>query len=150
LALSNSGQGSAGLVISSESEEPDAVIGLGEGRAQARGSYVTKTVEVLMQQNMSISDLNGGSEPVTGAKIRYSFDIQAAQGAANNVIFSNVIPEYTTYVRHSIRVNDQRVSDSVGGGADFGITTENAVTVFLNDMTEEAGTQHVSFEVTID
>ena len=129
----------------------NAVIGTSGGTDTATESYLFSDVLVSLLKSVSILDPLGGSDPVTGATITYSIDVTVTGGGtANGVVISDPIPLNTTYVSSSITLGGGPLTDAVDGldGADFDISAPTTVTVDLGDLT--AGTQTITFDVTIN
>jgi len=129
----------------------DAVVGASGGADSATESYVVSNVVVSLLKSVSILDPFGGSDPAPGATITYSIDVTVTGGGtASAVVISDPIPANTTYVSNSMTLGGGALTDAVDGldGADFDITAPNMVTVDMGDLT--AGTQTITFEVTIN
>jgi len=129
----------------------DAVVGASGGADSATESYVVSNVVVSLLKSVSIVDPFGGSDPAPGATITYSIDVTVTGGGtASAVVISDPIPANTTYVSNSMTLGGGALTDAVDGldGADFDITAPNMVTVDMGDLT--AGTQTITFEVTIN
>ena len=102
-------------------------------------------------KSASIVDPFGGSDPVPGATITYSIDVTVTgAGTATGVVISDPIPVDTTYVNSSMALGGAPLTDAVDGidDADFGISALNTITVDMGDLT--AGTQTITFDVTIN
>jgi len=129
----------------------DAVVGSSGGTGSATESYLVSDVLVTLFKSASIVDPFGGSDPAPGATITYSIDVTVTGGGtASAVVISDPIPANTTYVSNSMTLGGGPLTDAVDGldGADFGITAPNTVTVDMGNLT--AGTQTITFEVTIN
>jgi len=129
----------------------NAVIGTSGGTDTATESYLVSDVLVSLFKSVSIVDPFGGTDPVTGATITYSIDVTVTGGGtASGLVISDPIPANTTYVGSSMTLGGVPLTDGVDAfdGADFGITTPNTVTLDLGDLT--AGTQTITFDVTIN
>jgi uncharacterized repeat protein (TIGR01451 family) len=149
---SNTATGVPGTVVAGGGDGgTDAVVGTSGGSVSATESYVVSNVVVSLLKSASILDSFGGSDPVPGATITYSIDVTVTgAGTATGVVISDPIPADTTYVSSSMMLGGGPLTDAVDGldGADFGITTLNTITVDMGDLT--AGTQTITFEVTIN
>jgi len=129
----------------------NAVIGTSGGTDTAIESYLVSDVLVSLLKSASILDPLGGSDPAPGAVITYSIDVTVTGGGtASGVVISDPIPANTTYVSGSITLVGVPLTDVVDAldGADFGATAPNTITVDMGDLT--AGTQIITFDVTIN
>lgn len=149
---SNTATGAPGTVVAGGGDGgTDAVVGSGGGTDSAIESYVVSNVVVSLLKSASISDPFSGSDPVPGATITYSIDVTVTgAGTASSVVVSDPIPPNTTYIDDSMTLGGSPLTDVIDGvdDADFGLTAPNTVTVDLGDLT--AGTQTISFDVTIN
>jgi uncharacterized repeat protein (TIGR01451 family) len=149
---SNTATGAPGTaVLGGGDAGTDAVVGTGGGTDSATESFVISDVLVTLLKSASIVDPFGGTDPVTGAAITYSIDVTVTGGGtASGVIISDPIPVNTTYVANSMTLGGGPLTDAVDGldGADFGVTAPNTITVDMGDLT--AGTQTITFDVTIN
>jgi len=128
----------------------DVLVGLSAGRQSAIGRYIVNAAELNMSQSFAVSDPFGGEKVVTGAVIRYRFVItQTSNGDVHKVIFSNGIPANTHYIKNTITVNDVVISD-VGGEGDFDVTSNNTITVFLDNFMTDEKVAVVGFDVLVD
>jgi len=149
---SNTATGVPGTVVVGGGDSgTDAVVGASGGTDSATESYVISNVVVSLLKSASILDPFGGSDPVPGATITYSIDVTVTgAGTATGVVISDPIPVDTTYVSSSMTLGGVPLTDAVDGldGADFGITALNTITIDMGDLT--AGTQTITFDVTIN
>lgn len=149
---SNTATGAPGTVVVGGGDGgTDAVVGASGGTDSATESYVVSNVVVSLLKSASIVDPFGGSDPVPGATITYSIDVTVTgAGTATGVVISDPIPADTTYVNSSMTLGGGPLTDAVDGldGADFDITAANTITVDMGDLT--AGTQTITFDVTIN
>jgi uncharacterized repeat protein (TIGR01451 family) len=149
---SNTATGAAGTVVAGGGDAgTDAVVGIGGGTDSATESFVVSNVVVSLFKSTSVADPFGGSDPIPGATITYSIDVTVTGvGTASGVVISDPIPTDTTYVSSSMTQGGPPLTDAVDGldGADFSVTAPNTVTVDMGDLT--AGTQTITFDVTIN
>ena len=149
---SNTATGAPGTVVVGGGDGgTDAVVGASGGADSATESYVVSNVVVSLLKAASIVDPFGGSDPVPGATITYSIDVTVTgAGTASGVVISDPIPVDTTYVNASMTLGGVPLTDAVDGidDADFGVTALNTITVDMGDLT--AGTQTITFDVTIN
>ena len=149
---SNTATGAPGTVVVGGGDGgTNAVVGAGGGTDSATESYVVSNVVVSLLKSASIVDPFGGSDPVPGATITYSIDVTVTgAGTASGVVISDPIPVDTTYVNASMTLGGLPLTDAVDGidDADFGVTALNTITIDMGDLT--AGTQTITFDVTIN
>ena len=149
---SNTATGAPGTVVVGGGDGgTNAVVGAGGGTDSATESYVVSNVVLTLLKSASIVDPFGGSDPVPGATITYSIDVTVTgAGTASGVVISDPIPVDTTYVNASMTLGGVPLTDAVDGidDADFGVTALNTITIDMGDLT--AGTQTITFDVTIN
>lgn len=131
----------------------DAVAGTSGGDDFDIGTYVVSEVVVTFDKTQVVSDPFGGSEPVPGATITYTLEVTVTgSGTATGIVLSDPIPVNTTYVAGSITLNaagQTDASDSPTDESEFDVGG-NQILVNLGDVAAGAGTQTVTFQVTID
>ena len=131
----------------------DAVAGASGGEGSDIGTYVVSDVVVTFDKTQVVSDPFGGSEPVPGATITYTMEVTVTgSGTATGIVLSDPIPVNTTYVSPSITLNgagQTNASDSPTDESEFD-AGGNQIIVNLGDVAAGAGTQTVTFQVTID
>lgn len=130
----------------------DAVLGASGGTAAAFGEYLVSAVLLNLQKSVVVTDLLGGNEPVTGATLTYTVTLEVLNGGtATGSVFSDAIPQFSTYVADSILLNGGTLSDAID--ADVGELDSSGpptVVVRLGDLTLADGVQTIEFQVTID
>lgn len=130
----------------------DAVLGASGGVAAAFGEYLVSAVRLNMQKSVVVSDLLGGTEPSTGATLTYTVTLEVLNGGtAAASVFSDAIPQFSTYVADSILLNGGTLTDVID--TDVGELDSSGpptVVVRLGDITLADGTQTIEFQVTID
>jgi uncharacterized repeat protein (TIGR01451 family) len=137
----------------------------------AESQYDTGTTDAgvytttINSASVTVSVTTDNPNPQPGETITYTICVDNGAGAATayNVIFSNLIPTYTSYVLGSILLGITPLNDAVDfdgdnfvypadgdeDAGDFGGTAGNTVTVFLGDIA--AGEELcVSFTVLVD
>ena len=137
------GQGASGT---------DAVVGVTGADGEATGEYLVAGIALNVVQTQAVSDQFGGTRPLPGATITYTFVVNASgTGSAATPVFYNDIPTYTTYVPGSLRLNSGALSDVADADAGSFLTTPNArVSVQLGALTQASGSQTIQFAVTIN
>jgi uncharacterized repeat protein (TIGR01451 family) len=118
----------------------------------------TDTFTVVSSATLNISktavvlDQYGGSQPITGATIRYTLAVTAVgTGTAMNVVITDLIPTNTTYTPGTLRLNGAALSDAADADAgDVGGTTPGTVTVRPGNLTSASPVQTITFDVRIN
>jgi len=155
-AASRTGVGAAGTLLAGQGDGgTDALIGLSGGSRSATASYVVSDSLVTLVKTAAVIDPWGGSQPVTGATIRYSIVATAAgSGTAAGVVVTDPLPANTTYTAGTLRLNGALLTDiadlPVPDAGDVGATTAGTVTVQLGDLTSASPAQTITFEVNIN
>lgn len=128
-----------------------AVVGTSQATAIAVASYEIQGVNVVVDKTvLSIVDPMGGDLPLGGSVITYQLVVRLEGGAIESMTVSDPIPENTTYVPDSIRVDDVSQTDAADADAsDFDVSNGNAVTVNLGDLTGPVN-HRIEFQVTIN
>jgi uncharacterized repeat protein (TIGR01451 family) len=155
IARSNTGTGPAGTAIPGAGEMgQDAVVGVGEGRAEANGTYVVVALsaQIAILKSADVVDPYGGSQPVAGATITYQLSVIATgTGTTTGVAVSDAIPLNTTYNPGTLTLNGAPLTDAVDGDVgDMGGTTPGAITVNVGDVAVGGPDQIITFTVTIE
>jgi len=120
--------------------------------SDATGQYLVAGVALNVVQTQAVSDQFGGTRPLPGATITYSFVISATgTGSASTSVFTNDIPANTTYVPGTLRLNSAVLSDAADADAgDFSTLPNARVRVQLGTLTQASGSQTIQFAVTIN
>lgn len=147
------GTGSAGTVFAGQGAGgTDAVLGLSGGRGNSNGVYVVGALALNAVKTQSIADPFGGSQPVPGATITYQIVITpTGSGTATNTQFIDAIPNNTSYVVGSLKLNNASLSDVADADAGQFLNAPSAqVHVALGSLTQASGPQTIAFKVTIN
>lgn len=148
------GSGTPGTIIAGAgSNGVNAVVGSSGAQARITGEYVVSDVQLDFVKSATVSDPNGGNEPVPGATILYQIRIEViGTGTAAALIVSDPIPLNTSYVAGSLELNGAVLSDQsdADAGAYDGAATPPQVTVRLGDLQATDGAQTIEFAVLID
>ena len=134
----------------------DAVIGVSTGTDSGDTTYLIAGVSVTANKTQVVVDTWGGSRPVPGARINYTIAVNATgTGTANNVVFTDSIPAFTTYVPGSLALNAVAVTDAVdvpddGDYAAASSPNPARVRVPLGSLNAAAGTRTITFSVVIN
>jgi len=151
-ADARTGTGTPGTVFAGQGASgTDAVVGTSGGDADASGQYLVAGVTVNAAKTQAIVDQFGGSRPVPGARINYTVVVTVTgSGTATAAAFLDNIPDNTTYVAGSLRLNNAALTD--GADVDAGsyeTTPDERVRVQLGNLTS-VGSQTIQFAVTIN
>ena len=151
-ATSKTATGVGTIVIAGGDGGTDAVIGAGGGTGAVLGGYLVNDLAVSVVKSAVVSDLGGGSTPAPGSTITYSLLVNVAgTGSVANLVITDPLPPFTSYVAGSLRLDGTPLSDVVDGDAgDFGGTTANQVTVALGSAAGGSTARTISFAVTIN
>lgn len=118
----------------------------------------TDTITVVSSAMVNISktavalDQYGGSQPITGATIRYTLAVTTVgTGTALNVVITDLLPANTTYAPGTLKLNSAALTDAADADAgDVGGTTAGTVTVKLGNLTSASLVQTIAFDVKIN
>jgi uncharacterized repeat protein (TIGR01451 family) len=127
--------------------------GARDGKHSATGAFGVSVgaLNVNLNKTVAILDQWGGNLAIPGATLRYTIAASIkGGGTANNVVISDPLPANTTYTANSLRLNNTALTDIADTDAgDVGLTTPNAVTVKLGNLTSSSPIQTITFEVKI-
>jgi uncharacterized repeat protein (TIGR01451 family) len=128
----------------------DAVVG--SGTSAVLGSYLVSDLFVSIAKTAVVTDLGGGSTPAPGSTITYTLVVTPnGTGTLANVVITDALPPFTTYVAGSLTLDAASLTDALDGDAgDVGGTTANQVTVALGNVAGGSLPQTITFAVTID
>jgi uncharacterized repeat protein (TIGR01451 family) len=91
---------------------------IGNGQHADTGAYQV-TPPVIINKTVTVIDTLGGTDPHTGATLRYQLDVTiAGNTAVDELVISDLIPANTTYVSGSILLNGVAQPD-VDDAVDF-------------------------------
>ena len=123
----------------------DLVLGLSGGTGTDIGVYEVILTSLSMFKSYVVDDGGvspGGNQPIPGATITYTIEIGIqGSGTAQGVVVTDPFPTDTTYVPGSLGVIPAPMGTAVGA---------TNVTINFGDLTSGAGTQTITFDVTID
>ncbi len=130
----------------------DAVLGSSGGTTSVFGEYLVSDVSVNVQKSVLVSDPFGGTEPTTGATLTYTITVEVTNGGtATASVFSDPVPQFSTYVANSLSLNGANLTDVIDADAgELDLSGPPAVVVRLGDLTLVDGIQTIEFQVTID
>jgi uncharacterized repeat protein (TIGR01451 family) len=151
-ATSKTGTGVGTIVAGGGDSGTDAVIGAGGGTSNVTGAFLVSDLQVQIVKSAVVTDLGGGSTPAPGATITYTLQVKVTgTGSVANLVITDPLPPFTSYVGSSLLLNGLALSDAVDADkGDFGGTTANQVTVSLGSVTGGSVPQTIRFAVTIN
>lgn len=151
-ATSLTGTGAGTIVLGGGVGGSDAVIGAGGGISTALGGFIVTDLAVSVAKSAVVSDLGGGNQPAPGSTITYSLQVTVAgTGNVANLVITDPLPPFTTYVAGSLRLNGGSLTDAADADqGDFGATTANQLTVTLGSVAGGSLPQTINFAVTIN
>ena len=123
----------------------DLVLAPGGGTDTDTGIYEVILTTLNMIKSAAIADSVSptGDQPIPGATITYTIEVGVVgSGTALGVVITDPIPTDTTYVPGTLELN------SAPAGTVSGIPPEAVINV--GDLDAAAGTQTITFDVTID
>ena len=136
------GQGDGGL---------DAIVGASGAAQTTQGEYVVGNVGLDLVKSVVTADQFGGTQPIPGATVTYTVQVTATgTGVATNILFRDQIPVNTTYVAGSLQFNAAPLTDAVDADAGEYNAGVPEIVVRVPDLTAAAGSQTITFSVTID
>lgn len=128
------------------------VVGMSGDKARATGTYVASNVTYAFASTQRVTDKSGGQVATSGSRITYTLTV-TPQGTATgrNLVVNTPIPDHTTYVPDSLKLDGSALSDSNSDGdaGDFDASA-NAVIVRLGDVGGASAAKHIRFQVTIN
>ncbi len=152
-ATSQTGSGAPGDLFAGQGDGgSDAVIGTSGGQASDSGEYLVSDVTVSIVKAVVVADPFGGTQPVPGATLTYTVEVQVTNsGTASASTVNDPVPLNTSYVPNSINLNATPMTDAIDGDAgELNLVGVPTVVVRLGDLTQASGVQTVTFQVTID
>jgi uncharacterized repeat protein (TIGR01451 family) len=124
-----------------------------DGKHSATGVFGVSVaaLNVNLNKTVTILDQWGGNLAIPGATLRYTIvETTTGGGTANNVMISDPLPVNTEYIANSLRMNNTALTDIADTDAgDVGVTTANAVTVKLGNLTSSSPRQTITFDAKI-
>ena len=151
---SDTGTGAAGTKLAGAGDGGlDAIIGASGGTSAITGSYVVSAITVVIDKTAAvIDDPFGGTDPLSGATIRYTITVTVSgSGTATSLVITDPIPADTTYKAGTLQLDAALLTDAADADeGDMGISTANTVTVSLGDVVGGAAANTITFDVTIN
>ena len=124
----------------------DAVLGANGGTGNATKAYLLTLTTLNMLKSSAVANTLGGIEPIPGATVTYTIEFSVTgSGGVSNLVVTDPIPVNTTFVPVSIITAGTITADSA---ALIGSTV--TVSYASTTISAVAGTQTITFEVTID
>jgi hypothetical protein len=152
-ATSTTGTGLPGETVAGMGDgDIDAVFGNSGGDDSAFGEYRIADVSIDVRKSVTVNDPFGGAEPVVGATLTYTLDVEVLNGGtASAGVLREPIPAYSTYVPGSLSLNGAILSDAIDLDAgELDLSGAPMVVVRLGDLSQADGVQTIEFQVTID
>ncbi len=123
----------------------DAVLGANGGAGSVTKAYQLALTAFSMLKSSAVLNTLGGTEPVPGATVTYTIQFWVTgSGGVSNLVVTDPVPANTTFVPASITAGPI-AADSAGL-----IGSTVTVSYASTTISAVAGTQTVTFEVTID
>ena len=123
----------------------DAVLGVSGGAGSVTKAYQLTLTALNMVKSATVADPLGGTEPVPGATITYTIQFGVTgSGSVENLVIQDPVPVNTSFVSGSITAGPITADDASLIGST--VTVSYAST----NISAVAGTQTITFEVTID
>lgn len=129
-----------------------AVVGMSGNKAQATGTYAAANVTYAFTSSQLVTDKSGGHVATSGSRITYTLTV-TPEGTATgrNLVVNTPIPDHTTYVPGSLKLDGNLLGDSgTDGDAGDYDATAHAVIVQLGDISGTSAARHIRFQVTIN
>lgn len=152
-ATSLTGTGTPGQVYPGGSAPGvDAIIGNSGGQDEATGEYVIGDVALGIVLSQLVADPYGGASAVPGSTITYTSVVTpSGSSTAGMAAWSNAVPQWTTYVPGSLRLNGTPLTDAADADAgEYVASPTPQVRVVLGDLTTASGPQTIVYRVTIN
>lgn len=128
------------------------VVGLTGNTAAATGSFLAINAAYSLTSSQVVTDASGGHMPTSGSNIAYTVVVTPSGTATGrNLKLVLPIPDHTTYVSGSLKLNGMPLGDSAddGDAGEFDPAT-NTLFVHLGDVPGSADPDQVVFQVTIN
>lgn len=123
----------------------DAVLGVNGGSGSVTKAYQLSLTAFNMLKSSTVLNTLGGTEPVPGAIVTYTIEFSVAGfGGVSNLVVTDPVPANTSFVPASITAGPI-AADSAGL-----IGSTVTVSYASTTISAVAGTQTITFEVTID
>jgi len=152
-ATSKTGSGTPGTIFEGLGDGgTDAVVGSTTATMTTPGTYEVRNVIVTIVKSAVVQDQFGGNKAIPGATVIYTLSVAASgEGTAQGVVITDDIPENSTYIPGTLKLNGAPLSDAADADAgDEGATTAGTVTVSLGDMIDTTPAQTIEFSVLIN
>ena len=122
-----------------------------DGKHSAYASFTPVPAVLSLTKTVTVQDQWGGTQPMPGATLHYTITaVVTGTGKAGNTTFSDPVPENTTYLANTLKLNGSLLTDTLDSDVgDVGGTTLNTVTVKLGTLTNASATQTITFDVRI-
>lgn len=148
-ATAQTGSGTPGTSFSAKGEGGgDAVVGLTTAKDNALAALIASLADITLTKSAKILDPFGTAKPVPGAVVTYSLAAKVAgSGSLDGLHVIDAIPEGTTYVPGSLKLDAATLTDAAD--ADAGTGGASGIDVTLGKITGGT-TRTVVFAVKIN
>ncbi len=148
-ATAQTGTGTPGTSFAGKGEGGgDAVVGLTTASANSLGALIASLANITLTKSATILDPFGTAKPVPGAVVTYSLAAKVTgSGSLDGLHVIDTIPDGTTYVPGSLKLDSSVLTDAADGDAGTGGT--GGIDVTLGKITGGT-TRTVNFAVKIN
>ncbi len=148
-ATAQTGTGTPGTSFAGKGEGGgDAVVGLTTASANSLAALIASLANITLTKSATILDPFGTAKPVPGAVVTYSLAAKVTgSGALDGLHVIDTIPEGTTYVPGSLKLDAAALTD--GADSDAGTGGTSGIDVALGKITGGT-TRTVNFSVKIN
>lgn len=148
-ATSQTGSGTPGTSFAGKGEGGgDAVVGLTTASANSLAALIASLANITLTKSATILDPFGTAKPVPGAVVTYSLAAKVTgSGTLDGLHVVDTIPDGTTYVPGSLKLDASVLTDGADG--DAGVGGSSGIDVTLGKITGGT-TRTVAFSVKIN
>jgi uncharacterized repeat protein (TIGR01451 family) len=151
-ARSGTGSGKPGLTLEGLGDDgTDAVVGATGATSGAYGVTTVWDCQLKAVKAVEVVDPFGGSQGYPGATLTYKVTISVeGTGTLEDAVFTDPIPENTSYCPNSLKLDDTTLSDEADN--DVGELEDSSpaqLSVQLGTLSKETPPRTISFQVTI-
>ena len=148
-ATAQTGTGAPGTSFAGRGEGGgDSVVGLTTASANSLAALIASLANITLTKSATITDPFGTAKPVPGAIVTYSLAAKVTgSGSLDGLHVTDTIPEGTTYVPGSLKLDVAALTDGADG--DAGTGSASGIDVALGKITGGT-TRNVAFSVKIN
>ena len=126
-----------------------------DGKHSATGTYTVNLLSLILRKSVDVTwdpnNLFVTPKAIPGAILTYTITASVVGvGIAADVVITDPIPDNSTYVANSLKLNNTALSDGSDGDVGSVGGAPTTVTVGLGDLTNADPEQEITFDVTID